>query len=267
MATTGKYTTIYDIIERVHRAGFRDFTEEEAKEWTWEAIMKLGIKKHLIDRIAIIPITDARGELPYDLCDMTSGGVRDYQTKITLTQESDIYYDPLNVGTTKAAQSFQTEYPSVVYVDGVQIDESNVYLSAIPYYEYEQQEYTYKLDNGFIYTGFKQGNVEIAYKAFPIDNEGNPMIEDEVKVMYFVEMYIEKAIAKRLWLNDELTTEKLRKIEQDYSFAAGAARSNSSIGSIEDWEAIRARLMRLNRDPNLARLGFKYYSNREGIKL
>lgn len=267
MSSAGKFTSIYDVIERVHRAGFRDFTEEEAKEWTWEAIMKLGIQKHLIDRTAIIPIDAARGTLPYDLCDITSGGVRDYQTKICLMQEKDLYYNPDTVGESTITQSFNTEYPSVVYVDGVQIDDTNVFLSQVPYYEYIQQEFTYKLDNGFIYTGFKTGNVEIAYKAFPIDNEGNPMIEDDVKVVYFVEMYIIKRIANRMWLMEELTTEKLRKIEQDYAFAAGAARSTANIGSVEDWESIRARMLRLNRDPNLARIGFKNYSTREGLKL
>ena len=39
---SGLYTNIGDIIERVSRYGFSNFNEEEAKEWTWEILSKIG---------------------------------------------------------------------------------------------------------------------------------------------------------------------------------------------------------------------------------
>ena len=161
--------------------------------------------------------------------DISEGGVREYNTKIVMGQEKDIFFDSQNVGTlNEEIPNFRTEMPSVVYVDGVQVQDTNVYLTSIPQYTYTKQEFTYKINHGFIYTGFKEGNIESAYKAFPVDNDGSPMIEDSAKVIRFVVAYIKKVVAEKMWIMDEMTTEKKRYFDQEYSFAAASARSDAS---------------------------------------
>lgn len=269
MALTGKFTTIYDVMERVNRSGFTDFTLEEAKEWTWEVIQLIGADKHLIDKVAVLSIADARASLPYDISDITEGGVRDYYTKVTLTKESDIYYDPNNVGEGTNVLHYQTDGESVVYIDGIkQTEDLDTYLTLLPeYHNYPLEKATYKINYGFIYTGFKTGVVEVAYKAFPTDNEDNPMIEDSIEVIRATVAYIKKMVAERMWLRDEISDSKKRALGQDYSWAVGAAISSASIGSVDDIEAIRARTQRLYRDPNLQRVGFSDYGRGEHLNL
>lgn len=270
MSLSGKYTTTDSIIERINRTGINDFTEEEAKEWIWEVVGLMGVPRFYIDKIATLVVENARATLPYDLHDITEGGVREYYKKIPLLKELNTFYNPDAISE-NANQPilFSTEAPSIVYVDGVQVDDTEAFFQNIPasYYNIESESYTYKINNGFIYTGFKEGLIEVAYKAFPVDNDNKPMVEDNIKVIRAVESYIKKMVITRMWYRDEASDKKLQKAERDYSFAIASARSDASIGSVEDWEAIRARMNRLYRDPNLHRIGYQGYSSREGINL
>lgn len=267
MSLKGKYTTVRNVIERVRRSGISDFTEEEAKEWTWEVISLMGIPAFYVDRVANIPIENARGTLPYDLFDLSEGGVREYYTKIPLLEEKNIYYDNERVGEQNLSSNLEFEYPSIFYVDGVPVDNGDVFLTAAPNNFYERQEYTYKINGGFLYTGFKEGVVQMSYKAFPVDNDNSPLITDDYRVIRTVELYITVRCLKRMWLRDEISAGKLQKFEQEYSWAMSSVISDNNLGSIDDWEAIRSRTQRIYRDPNLHRTGFRGYSYREGMDI
>lgn len=267
MGLKGKYTSIYDVIERVKRSGLSDFTEEEAKEWTWEAVSLLGVPSALVSKVAVIPVEHARASLPYDLSDITEGGIRDYYTKNVLIKEGNIFHNPDTVGENPFINNLNFEAPSVVYVDGVPVDEGKGFLTITPNEVFNTEDLTYRINNGFIETGFKTGVIELAYKAFPVDNDNCPMIEDDAKTIRFVAAYISKRVVDRMWLRDEISENKKRSFDKDYHFAAASCRSNSTIGSIDDWEAIRARTNRLYRDPNLHKTGFKGHGNNEGLNL
>jgi hypothetical protein len=269
MSLTGKYTTIYDVIERVRRSGINDFTEEEAKEWTWEVISLMGEPKHFEDKVAVLPIEDARACLPFDLYDLTEGGVRDYYTKMSLIKESNIYYDADNVENPLGSKEMYTsEGSSVVYIDGIPQEVTDTFYQPLPgHVTYEYAQGTYKINHGFLFTGFKTGVVELAYKAFPTDNENNPMVQDSVKVIRAVVAYISKMVIKRMWLRDEISGQKMNELSKDYSFAIAAARSDEAIGSIDDMDAIRARTNRLYRDPNMQKTGFAGMSRNEQLNI
>jgi len=268
MAFNGKSTTILDIIERVRRSGIGDFTEEEAKEWTWEVISLLGVPSFYVDKVATLLVENARATLPYDLYDMSECGIRDYYTKIVLRKESDIFYDRDKVGDLNNSTNLNFEYPSVVYIDGVATDLGDGYLTAVPKQVFQKQEYTYKfLNDGFISTGFKTGIIEVAYKAFPVDNDGGPLINDDAKTIRAVVEYIKKQVIYRMWLREEVSNAVKQQIDKDCAWAITSARSNASLGSVDEWEAIRARTMRMVRDPNMARIGFRGYGYGEGLDM
>jgi len=132
---------------------------------------------------------------------------------------------------------------------------------------FQKQEYTYKINNNFVYTGFKDGVVELAYKAFPVDNDGGPLINDDAKTIRAVVEYIKKQVIFRMWLREEVSLQVKQQIDKDCAFAISSCRSNVSIDSIDTWEAIRARTMRLYRDPNMARIGFRGYGYGEGLSM
>ena len=229
MATTGKFTTIQDIIERTHRSGFNDFTEEEAKEWAWECISLIGNPAHYVDKVAVLPVENARAELPYDLYDTTESGIRDYYTKLPLIKETDIYYNSENVGENIKPLNFETTGASVVYVDGVPQENTDAFLSLISYEDYKTEYRTYKINNGFIYTGFKTGVIELAYKSFPIDNDGAPLIEDNFKVIRALVSYIKRMVAERMWMRDEIIDKKFEVIKQQAMFHMSSAKSETAI--------------------------------------
>lgn len=156
-----------------------------------------------------------------------------------------------------------------MYIDGIrQAEDVDTYLTLLPGYQsYSNIQATYKINNGLVYTGFKNGVIEVSYKAFPTDNEDNPMVEDSVEVIRAVVAYIKKMVASRMWLRDEISERKKQVIDGEYSWAVGQAVSSTSIGSIDDMEAIRSRTQRLYRDPNLQQIGFAGYSRGEHLNL
>ena len=179
MAFTGKFTTLYNIIEEVRRDGFGGFTEEEAKEWIWTAVSLLGIPYHYVHKVQVIEVDqeigEPRVELPYDLYDMTEGGIRDYETKKVLLKEENIYYNMSDVGNTNGVLGFGTIGESVVYINGIKQTDADSYVYPNSSIATNMPKYTYKINNGFIYLGYKPSKIEVSYKAFPVDNNGEPI--------------------------------------------------------------------------------------------
>lgn len=267
MSLKGKYTNIDSIIERVHREGLHDFTKEEASEWIWEGISLLGVPKYYVDKVAIIKVENGRAVLPYDLSDFSEGLIREYYSKAILLEEKNMFKSPSNNSTINNTNLWSFEGESIVYDNGVQIDGEGFLIKIPEPYHYAPNDLTYKINDGFIFTGFNEGIIEMAYKAFPVDNDGMPMVEDSAKTIRFIVAFINKKVATRMWLADEIQDKKKSYFDSQYSYAASAARSDANLGSLDDWEAIRSRINRLYRDSNLAKVGFEGYSNREQINL
>lgn len=265
MAFVGKYTNIKDVIERVRRTGFNSFTEEEAKEWIWEAINLIDNTANFVSKVAILNVEDGRVELPYDVCDLSESGVRDYYTKIVLTKDYNIYRSSEILD-----DNIINSIPRVIGESNTIVDGSIVSTDVFTYYDNNcnctPNNAIYRFNNGFIETGFKTGIIELSYKAFPIDENGDPLIEDDVKVIRAVVSYIIRMVAERLYNIDELQEKKFDRIERKAMFHMASAKSNSSLKSVDDWEAISVRTNRLFRDQSLNRTGFAGYSNREILR-
>jgi hypothetical protein len=241
MSLSGKHVDVSYIIERVYRDnGFDlEIKYDEVLEWVWDVIALIGVPQVMVDKVTDgtttdmpepITITNYRGDLPVDLYSITLA--RDNDSKMPMICKSSPF---------------------------VRDTESLIYLT--------ESQYTYTVNNSYIYTSFKTGSVELHYKAFPTNALGMPLIPDDIKFIMATQAYITERIGYRLWMQDKLTGQKYDKIEKERLWYIGAAQTKAHIPSLDEMEAIKNRFLRLRINPHFHDASFIYATDKERLLL
>lgn len=134
------------------------------------------------------------------------------------------------------------------------------------YKEEKKEEYTYKTQGRIIYTSFKNGHIQIAYKAIPVDEEGLPLIPDNPIFLKALELYIKKEWFTVLFDMGKIQPAVLNNTQQEYAFKAGQCNSEFIIPSLSEMESITGMLNQLISRTNEFKRGFKDLGSREYIK-
>lgn len=85
---------------------------------------------------------------------------------------------------------------------------------------------TYKIQGNIIFTSLKQGIIEIAYRAFAVDEDGYPLIPDNSSFITALEFYIKKKHFTVLFDQGKMTPAVYNQVCQDYAWAVGQAQSD-----------------------------------------
>ncbi len=253
MALPGTYTNLRDIIERVYRKyGFNEINEDEAAEWTWDIMGKIGLPTTFQDENTIITIVDYKGELPKNFFTLNDGGIREAVSKTPLRALTDIYYQTEDTGDIT---------PQILPQD---LDATTgEYLHAVIPSENNPEYYTFKIDATGLTVGFLTGEVEMAYKSFPICPEfGLPLIPDDAKYIEAVVDYISLSIALRLFMTDKISEKKYNLIERNSTYSAGAARSRGLMPDTATMETLRNIWMSPFPYYQHSDYGFRYLGSR-----
>ena len=124
----------------------------------------------------------------------------------------------------------------------------------------------FKTQNMIIFTTFKEGEVEIVYRAVPVDEEGYPMIMDNEKYKNALELYIKKDRFTKYFDNGKLHQSILQNVQQEYAWAAGQLQSELKTPSISQWENISQAHNKLIQKTGEFRKGFETLSTPEIYK-
>jgi hypothetical protein len=239
MSLTGKHVDVSHIIERVYRDyGFDlEIKYDEVIEWIWDVISLIGAPTVFVDKVTDggtnmpqpITITNYRGDLPVDLHSVHLA--RDYDTKMPMIMKSSTYLR----------------------------DTEQQYV--------RESQYTYTLNESYIFTSFEEGEVELHYKAFPTNNLGMPLIPDDIKFVMATQAYIAERIGFRLWMQDHLVQQKYAKLEQERMWYIGAAQTRAVTPSIDEMEGMKNRYLRLRTHTDLHDTSFIYSAEKERLIL
>ena len=102
----------------------------------------------------------------------------------------------------------------------------------------EWSDLTYKLQGNCIFTSIEKGQIEIAYQAMPIDEEGYPLIPDNSSYSRALEAYIKKTWFGIQFDQGKLNGQVLARADQEYAFYVGQAQSEIIMPTIDQMEAI-----------------------------
>jgi len=232
------YTSIERVIENVIRdTGFTDeIYFPDMVEWCFIAMELIGVPSAYIQSVTDgdtarghqppIEIIDYRGELPCDFHKLIS--IREYCNKLPLVHDSGTFLQSINQ------------------------KDANFYSNL-----------TYKINNNYIFTNMKEGQLEMSYWSFPTDEAGLPMIPDDVKYIRAVESFLSFKIATKLWLQDKLTTDKKNYFEQSWYWDAKAAKGKADMVTYDMAESLKNQILRLVQRPNQASWNYAALNNPE----
>ena len=265
MSLTSKFVSSDHIIEKLRTDyGFESIHKTEVVEWLYDIIGIIGSIDSLYETTAQVEIVDWKGILPINFYSINEQClIRDHSTRIPLIYSGNLATmldkDP------NANAVLYDEGESVVYDMNNNVLEGTGLVAVIPTSQ-DYEQYTYKLNNNYIFTGYQNGSVDMEYMAFPVGEDGFPLIPDDTKWIRAAVDYVAEKMAFRLMLKDDLSERKYGMIHERYLWSVGAARTKAHIPSLSKMEAIKNRSLRLNQLTTEFETAFKYTQNQEFFK-
>lgn len=234
MYNTGKRTSIKRVLEKVYRDyGLNtEVVWADVIEWVAEAINLLGLVPSYENKIKKIVIENYRGELPCDI--MFIKAIRTFDTLMPLIRSFDQFH---------LANTYRCEDEEVA----LEVCDSDVL--------------TYTCNDNFIFTSFKEGELELSYTAIPTDEEGLPMIPDEDTYIRAMAAYVGERLISRLFWQGKATIGLKKEAETERDWAFGSAKMTMVIPDPDKMESLKNQFLRLIPNIHQHSRGFKYMAH------
>ncbi len=128
-------------------------------------------------------------------------------------------------------------------------------------------ELSFKTQGSVIFTSFKTGDIELSYKAILTDDDGLPLLPDNLVFLKTLELYIKKEWFTILFDMGKISPAVLQNTQQEYAFKAGQCNNEFMIPSVSEMEAFTRMYNTLIPRVNEFSKAFKHLDNKEYIKL
>ena len=198
------YTNINVIADRITRHPLlADLPFETILDYAIEFIKIVGMPKAYLEKTGMVEISEYRGVLPCD------------------------FYQPIQVRTTNGL--YFRESTDSFHMSPNKEKEGNIKRNT---------GITYKIQGNFIFTSMKEGLIEIAYRALPIDEQGMPLIPDNGSYARAMENFIKLQCFTTLADEGKITLQILANTQQQYAWAVSQAQSDLIRPSLDMMESI-----------------------------
>lgn len=198
------YININVIVDRIKRNRLlSDIPFETIVDYAVEFVKIMGVPASFIEKTSTVEINDYRGVLPCDL----------YSIIQIRTDKGDYFRgstDSFHMSPNKSKEG------DVARNTGI----------------------TYKIQGSYIFTSIPKGNIEIAYRAFPMDDEGLPLIPDNGSYPRALEEYIVVECYTVLCDQGKIQLQSLQNHQQRYAWYAGQAQTDLIRPSIDQMVSI-----------------------------
>lgn len=258
MALNGKYVKIGRILEGIYRDyGWQhelDWTD--AVEWLGEAMDLIAVPRQYVEKITDgnddlkhpcpIKIKNYRGNLPCDILNINN--VIEGKNRIPMRHTTDIHH----IGLQMSEAAIQPP-ASPPITSPLNVVKNNLTKDAA------DTDLTYKINDCYIFTNFPEGEVIMNYNAFPTDEDGLPLVPDNVKYIQAVKAYIAEKIGQKLWMQNKITGDKFQYLQRERDWYIGAATTAGLMPTVDEMQAWTNAFVRLI--PNINQHGsntFKY---------
>lgn len=300
-----RFISLAEIVERVYRTSEYDVIPwSDCAEDVLDAIRLVGVPQGYLDKtcngqgdnpVPII-VTNFRGELPNDLavpgpCRLIHldsnynilsframiesldlfyqsptvteeyvTSVKDYASSLSATslelKIDKVEEDIANSGLTDAVTGVEDIIGDIRQAQGRIITSNRATQDFIA---------KYKLNNNYIFTNFKEGFVEMSYKALPVDSNGMPMVPDNIRFIKAVEWYLISRMDYKRWRTSRTPADQKvwETSDRESLWYMASARSGAKMPSLDLMESIRRMLQRSIVKINAHNDGFKSISNQE----
>lgn len=232
MVTEIQYTNIRRVLDDLmDHPLLRDLTLEQVVRHTLRFISLHGYPKLYKDKEEVVEIKDYRGLLPCDLISIIQ--VKDCKRGICLRAMTD-NFTPNEEGYSK---------------DRDRMD-----------------ELAFKTQGRIIFTSFKDGAVNVAYKAIPVDDMGFPLLVDNETYLNALEAYIKVKVFTVLYDTGKIQAGVLSNAQTEYAWASRQVMMEFTMPSVSEMESISRYLNTMIKPVTSFDQGFKHLGNREYLR-
>lgn len=125
---------------------------------------------------------------------------------------------------------------------------------------------TYKIQGDVIFTSREKEDVEVAYRAIPLDEDGWPMFPDNAQFIRALEAYIKMRRFNILFDQGQISQAVFQFAQQDYSFKAGQAQNSLMMPTYDEMETLTNVWNNLIPRMTAHRDGFATEHNKEHLR-
>lgn len=254
MVTEIQYTNIRRVLDDLlDHPLLRDLTLEQVVRHTIRFISLHGYSSLYQDRIDTVDIKDFRGILPCDLISIVQ--VKDLGTDICLRSMTDTFTPGMRPKPDKR------HYPKDL-LNNVQ----SMGGECISPMRENMEEPSFKTQGRIIFTSFKDGKVEIAYKAIPVDEDNFPLLIDNETYLNALEAYIKVKVFTVKFDTGKIQAGVLSNAQTDYAWYSRLLQSEMLTPSVSEMESLTRYLNTMIKPVRSFDTGFKSLGNREYIR-
>lgn len=251
MVTEIQYTSIKRVLDDLlDHPLLRDLTLEQVVRHTIRFISLHGYPALYQDKIETIKIKDFKGLLPCDLISIIQ--VKDLNSDICLRAMTDTFTPGLRPKPDDKHQPkdlLNNVNPSV-----------NTY---IPPLKGTMEELSFKTQGRIIFTSFPEGDIEIAYKAIPVDDNGFPLLIDNETYLNALEAYIKVKVFTVKFDTGKMAAGILNNAQTEYAWASHLLQSEMTTPTVSEMESITRMLNTMIKPVTHFDNGFKNLGDRE----
>lgn len=128
-------------------------------------------------------------------------------------------------------------------------------------------EYTFRVQGDVLYTNLREGTLEVSYRAIALDEEGFPLVPNNVSYTRALEQYIKVQWFTILFDLNKIQPAVLQNAQQEYAFYVGQAQNSLIMPSLSEMESITNMWNTLLPRVNEFRKGFKNTGSKEYLKV
>lgn len=154
--------------------------------------------------------------------------------------------------------------PDLVQIEQIKNNQDNTYLKSMSsnIFDRDTNTQTYKVQGNILFTSFKEGHLDVFYKAIPIDDDNTPLIPDHPIFLKALELYIKKEWFTILFDLGKINHQILSNTQQEYAFKVAQCTNMFIIPSVSEMETITNMLNRALHSNKHFDQGFKNLSTR-----
>lgn len=182
----------------------RDIPFETVIEHTVDFIELLGTPGLYLDKIATVEIKDWRGALPCDFNQMIQVREKDKNGMFVTYRYSD---------------------------DSFHLSDNKNPISSYG-------NFTYTIQGMVMFTSTKNATLEISYRAFATDEDGFPLLPDNVSFLRGLEAYIKLKWFEQKYEEGSLSQNVMDRVDREYCWAVGDAQSEFSRLTLDKAETL-----------------------------
>lgn len=116
---------------------------------------------------------------------------------------------------------------------------------------------TYAIKRGYIYFDFEEGTAELNYKAVALDDDGYPMIPDNISLIKAIEEHVKVQHFRMKVDLQEMSEGPLMRAEREYAWYIGQAQGTLLMPDLDEMESIKNSLVRIIHETSQHDNGFR----------